>query len=489
MAAPIWKLREIVVQREEAARIVSKGKGSLAAANRLKIARDNLNNREKEIAAELAAETATKKSLATTTAPLGQSKPTPTSLPGSELILPSQSSLSLGNQDHEDRTGTVQSHDVEDPLPAQGDKNGSEATKYKSWFDLYFGQMKCTMDQISHHLDGYTSFKPAHQIVGSGACTDDDVVFSIASLLVGLKEDTPLAFGTSPLYQMSRYGAGHGKAPILRNGDFLMPLAFHSQMRELEPEEPDSIPSQGPAKRRKMASRTPNLDNWLKKSNKSDKVGQENWIGGIGHFMSAVAERLDNNNVKLLFMDSLPDYIPKGIIRRTARNIVRYSDWMTDEPSFVSEDWLSVIRQQGENTCGLHTIFNAWAYALKIELKDTAELTTEFYDQARRFINLCLMGSVDMIGVKAFFHQFGLAMGKSPAIVDQSSKPKSYPEALYDLFTETINRSINCPRLVTSSQGANREGKETSQYCTGLDQHPVMGEFSLGASPCVCAQP
>lgn len=125
-----------MAQREEVTRIVSKGKGSLAAANRLKIARDNLNNREKEIAAELAAETATKKSLATTTAPLGQSKPTPTSLPGSELILPSQSSLSLDNQDHEDRTGTVQSHDVKDPLPAQGDKNGSEATKYKSWFGV-----------------------------------------------------------------------------------------------------------------------------------------------------------------------------------------------------------------------------------------------------------------------------------------------------------------------------------------------------------------
>lgn len=93
-----------------------------------------------------------------------------------------------------------------------------------------------------------------------------------------------------------------------------------------------------------MAPRTSNLDNWVKKSNKSGKVGPENWVGGIGHFMLVVAERLDNNNVRLLFMDSLPDYIPKGIICRTARNIVCYSDWMTDDPSFVSEDWLSVIR-------------------------------------------------------------------------------------------------------------------------------------------------
>ena len=119
--------------------------------------------------------------------------------------------------------------------------------------------------------------------------------------------------------------------------------------------------------------------------------------------MLVVAKRLDNNNVKLLFMNSLLDYIPKGIIRRTARNVVRYSGWTTDEPSFVSEDWLSVIRQQGENTCGLHTIFNAWAYALKIELKETVELTTEFYNQARGFINLCLMRRVDANSIKSFF--------------------------------------------------------------------------------------
>lgn len=71
MAASIWKLREIVTQREEVVRIISKGKKSFAATNRLKIAKDNLNNREKEIAAELATKTATKKALAITTAPFG----------------------------------------------------------------------------------------------------------------------------------------------------------------------------------------------------------------------------------------------------------------------------------------------------------------------------------------------------------------------------------------------------------------------------------
>lgn len=33
MAVPIWKLQEIVAQREEVVQIISKGKKSLAAAN------------------------------------------------------------------------------------------------------------------------------------------------------------------------------------------------------------------------------------------------------------------------------------------------------------------------------------------------------------------------------------------------------------------------------------------------------------------------
>ena len=197
---------------------------------------------------------------------------------------------------------------------------------------------------------------------------------------MGLKEDTPLAFGTLLLYQISRYGAEYEMTPILRNGDFLMPLAFHSQMQELELEEFDFTPSQGPAKQRKMAPPTSTLDNWLKKFNQSNKVGLENWISGIGHFMLVVAKKLDNNDIKLLFMDSLSDYILKGIIRQTVRNIVCYFSWMTNVPSFISEDWLPVIKQQGKNICGLYTIFNAWVYALKVELKDTAELTAEFYN-------------------------------------------------------------------------------------------------------------
>lgn len=47
----------------------------------------------------------------------------------------------------------------------------------------------------------------------------------------------------------------------------------------------------------------------------SEKVGSiDGYVGGIGHLVLAVAERADNNVVKLIFMDSLPDMIDPDIV-------------------------------------------------------------------------------------------------------------------------------------------------------------------------------
>lgn len=62
---------------------------------------------------------------------------------------------------------------------------------------------------------------------------------------------------------------------------------------------------------------------------------------------------------------------------------------------------------------------------LGIELQATATLTPEFYGRALAFTNLCLMGSVDMTGMKAFFHRFGLATEKSPVTVDRGDRKHS----------------------------------------------------------------
>lgn len=140
-------------------------------------------------------------------------------------------------------------------------------------------------------------------------------------------------------------------------------------------------------------------------------------------------------------MDSVPGTIPDDVICHTAGNTVHYSGLMVEEPTFMSEDWRPVIGQQGVNTCGLHTIFNAWAYLLGIELQATATLTPEFYERALAFANLCLMGSVDVTGVKAFSHRFGLATEKSPVTVDRSDRKHSIytNDQMLNWFTGTGN--------------------------------------------------
>lgn len=154
MAAPIWKLQEIVAEREAIVKALPPGrKGAVAAATRLEKAKDNLDRREKELAAEAAAETAMKGTpLTTTTSPLTQSKlngnPLPSSnpaaplqskltttpLPNSESSLTFQSNFSSGNLDHGKSHTTVTSkcHGAENPPPAQGNKKGPEAIEYNS---------------------------------------------------------------------------------------------------------------------------------------------------------------------------------------------------------------------------------------------------------------------------------------------------------------------------------------------------------------------
>ena len=89
MAAPIWKLQEIVTKQKAIVKALPSGrKGVAAAATQLKKARDNLDKREKEIATEAAAEAATKKTpLTTTILPLTQSKLNENPLPSSNLIM------------------------------------------------------------------------------------------------------------------------------------------------------------------------------------------------------------------------------------------------------------------------------------------------------------------------------------------------------------------------------------------------------------------
>lgn len=273
-----------------------------------------------------------------------------------------------------------------------------------SWTEVYLSEMPKFIGQQNYLVD-CPSLEAPHQIGGSMDSTDVDVCCAIASLAMALQGDTSFAFGTSTLYNMARYNDAHGMTPMFIEGSFVIPMLFN---KEMPPVQCDSEDPSRPLKRRKTQG--------------SAKVGKENWVGGIGHFVLAVAERLDEAKVKLLFMDSLPEHVDRDEIRRTARAIVRHSGWMTEQPTFLEgdENWCRVVPQQKGNTCGLHTILNAWAYMLEVKLEKTAILTARFYKTARAVINLCLTGCINVASIKAFFHHFHLA-GEA-GVVDSSDQ-------------------------------------------------------------------
>lgn len=290
----------------------------------------------------------------------------------------------------------------------------------RSWTEVYLCEMSKFISQQNYLLD-CPSLEAPHQIVGSMDSTDADVCCAIASLAMALQGDTSFAFGTPALYSMSRYNAEHGMAPMFSQGSFIIPVLFNKEMR---PVQSDSEDPPRPFKRRKAGCPE---DVAKKPGNHAAKelptgMGKENWAGGVGHFVLAVAERLKAAKVKILFMNSGPEYVTRDEIRRTARAIICHSGWMTEQPIFSgeSDNWCDVIHQQEGNTCGVHTILNAWAYMLKVNLGKTAPLTAKFYETARVFINLCLTGCINVATIKAFFHQFHLA--KEAGVVDSSDQ-------------------------------------------------------------------
>lgn len=171
------------------------------------------------------------------------------------------------------------------------------------------------MEQSSCHLKDYASSKPPHQIEDSSDCADDDVIISIASVLVNLVEETPFAFATAALYKRVRYDAEHGMTWVSCAGGFIIPIIFSEELRQLDPEGFDSVESQGPVKERRL---TDYFSNYAKKATNNPcgttaqktrsqsgpkaakDAGKQSWIGGVGHFMLVVATRLSNSGVHLI---------------------------------------------------------------------------------------------------------------------------------------------------------------------------------------------
>ena len=144
---------------------------------------------------------------------------------------------------------------------------------------------------------------------------------------------------------------------------------------------------------------------------------------GVGHHIVAIATRLNDGRIRVEYLDSLPQHRSRGEIRRAARNVMRFTGWPDLEwPEFVDESWPEVaVQSMSGNTCGVHSILNAWARMLKIPLSSRHQVTFDdmFYQVAHEIINLALSGSMDLATIRAFLHSSGYGQEQSVAAWEQ----------------------------------------------------------------------
>ena len=139
-------------------------------------------------------------------------------------------------------------------------------------------------------------------------------------------------------------------------------------------------------------------------------------VGGIGHIALVVARRVDDDdhNVQLTVHNSarnLTRYI--DWIEIAGRNTVRHSLWLDDEvPTFHPNirRGSSLQQAKGSNTCGMHTIINAFIVMLGLTPVTRHApgygSKAKFYKQMRRIINLALSGQLDRTTLILFLYGF-----------------------------------------------------------------------------------
>ncbi|KAL8634412.1 MAG: hypothetical protein Q9228_007993, partial [Teloschistes exilis] len=149
-----------------------------------------------------------------------------------------------------------------------------------------------------------------------------------------------------------------------------------------------------------------------------------------GHLLLAAARRGDDNNVHTLVMDSAPHFTKKVKnyrVHRTVRKLVRRSGWLQKdaegvaiaidfEPTFNKED-LKMPQQESIDSCGVHTILNAWRYMLRLPPVDqTQRFHQPDQPQSRNreekvfmktdiaIINHAPEGHMDLVTIQAFLN-------------------------------------------------------------------------------------
>lgn len=247
---------------------------------------------------------------------------------------------------------------------------------------------------------------------------DEDIILAIAAVWEGLwRDETPFAFGTADLFQLSRdppAGPWHGMASVGAPSDFIMPLLFN----------PDAT------------------------SRKKGKLGAKRSI--TGHFLLAIAARDsdDSKDVNIQIQDSAPDARPLNLVQQAAQNIVRYSGWMgltpdgapADVQATFTVERVTVPQQNGSVEWGFHVIFNAWAHMLGIPILNASDRNgtlpdDDFYVCGVRIVNLALSGSMNSATIQAFFNHFGYCEPQDPEDAVSAMQSTAMSN---DILNETI---------------------------------------------------
>lgn len=262
-----------------------------------------------------------------------------------------------------------------------------------------------------------------HQINKTGRLLDDDVVFAIAAVWQRLwTHKTRFAFCHADVFRWCRKpdSTDHGLRSVGAPHPLIMPLLFNP--------DDDPIPPQMMGK-------------------KIGAVRSED-----GHFLLVIAERksANANEVTLRIMDSAPGSMSSNVYRAAAQNIVRYSGWMgvdragkplAVKPQFT-EEIVNVPLQSDDVSCGVHVIFNAWAYMLGIPITPNAVRgNRSLYKEGRDLINLALTGCLNIQTIQAFLNSYRYSQPQSQQSLVAHLKTVGTNQAVVNAFLEPIQES------------------------------------------------
>ena len=122
-----------------------------------------------------------------------------------------------------------------------------------------------------------------------------------------------------------------------------------------------------------------------------------------GHTVLVVAEKR-NERLNIKYYDSLKRN-NSIVMRRYAHAFLQNTGWLGEYTLHDAYEESMDVCPQSEATCGVHTILNAWAHMLGIEVAPVTSASgvpRAAYNEALRVINLALQGKADYRLIMAF---------------------------------------------------------------------------------------